>query len=114
MSTSPRREGRLDITGKGREERWVPFAGRLGQDAGPRRHQLHPNRRVPGRQPRRPPVSDQDTLGSRDRGVPAHRLWAIAEVATLMGQVRLTGLEPATSTSGAWRSLRAELQAREG
>ena len=26
--------------------------------------------------------------------------------------VRLTGLEPATSTSGAWRSLRAELQAR--
>jgi hypothetical protein len=28
--------------------------------------------------------------------------------------VRLTGLEPATSTSGAWRSLRAELQAREG
>ena len=79
-----------------------------------RQHQLHPNRRVPGRQPRRPPVSDQDTLGSRDRGVPAHRLWAIAEVATLMGQVRLTGLEPATSTSGAWRSLRAELQAREG
>jgi hypothetical protein len=30
------------------------------------------------------------------------------------GAVRLTGLEPATSTSGAWRSLRAELQAREG
>ena len=28
--------------------------------------------------------------------------------------VRLTGLEPATSTSGAWRSIRAELQARAG
>jgi hypothetical protein len=34
------------------------------------------------------------------------------KVRKLVGSVRLTGLEPATSTSGAWRSLRAELQAR--
>jgi hypothetical protein len=37
---------------------------------------------------------------------------AIIKVAGLTKLVRLTGLEPATSTSGAWRSIRAELQAR--
>jgi hypothetical protein len=38
----------------------------------------------------------------------------LARTAAAFGLVRLTGLEPATSTSGAWRSLRAELQARTG
>jgi hypothetical protein len=55
--------------------------------------------------------------GFRDpRGLadPGRKQDAIAAMAGLMGLVRLTGLEPATSTSGAWRSLRAELQARDG